>query len=179
MSRQAQAGGGAAEGQTLFEVANFSKVWVDLNLFGGQVIDVQPGQDVTITRLYDGKSVVAKIDSILPGTSIASQSAIARATLDNSEGQWRPGIAVTAMIATRSREASLVIPRAALQTMDGGDAVFVRTGDIYTSRAVKLGEIDAKFVEVLEGIKPGDEVVVEQSYLIKADIEKSGAAHED
>lgn len=179
LSRQAQAGAGATEGQTLFEVADFSKVWVDVNLFGGQVIEVQPGQRLTVTRLYDGKNTSATIDRILPGTSIASQSAIARAMLDNGNGQWRPGTAVTALIATRSREAALVIPRSAIQTMDGADAVFVRSGETYSARPVKLGETDIDSVEVLDGLRAGEEIVVEQSYLIKADIEKSGAAHED
>jgi cobalt-zinc-cadmium efflux system membrane fusion protein len=48
----------------------------------------------------------------------------------------------------------------------------------YTARSVRLGNRDADRAEVLEGVAAGDEVVVEQSYLIKADIEKAGAAHE-
>ena len=43
---------------------------------------------------------------------------------------------------------------------------------------MKLGKRDASQVEILSGLKPGDQVVVEQSYLVKADIEKSGASHE-
>ncbi|MCL1500296.1 efflux RND transporter periplasmic adaptor subunit [Xanthomonas nasturtii] len=178
LSRQAQTGGGAAEGQTLFEIANFSRVWADLTVFGRQIIDVRPGQHVIVERLYDGHQVSATVDSVLPGTASASQSTVARVTLDNSDDQWRPGVAVTGKIATRSRDAAVVVPRGAVQTMDGQAAVFVRTGDIYTSRAVKLGEGDARVVEVIEGLKVGEEVVVEQSYLIKADIEKSGASHE-
>jgi hypothetical protein len=42
----------------------------------------------------------------------------------------------------------------------------------------ELGKRDATQVEVLSGLKAGDQVVVEQSYLVKADIEKSGASHE-
>ena len=43
---------------------------------------------------------------------------------------------------------------------------------------MKLGERDARNAEVLEGLKAGEEIVVEQSYLIKADLEKGSAAHE-
>jgi len=43
---------------------------------------------------------------------------------------------------------------------------------------VELGQRDAMQVEILSGIRPDDEVVVEQSYLVKADIEKSGASHD-
>ncbi|MBO9770019.1 MULTISPECIES: efflux RND transporter periplasmic adaptor subunit [Xanthomonas] len=179
LSRQAQVGGGAAEGQMLFEVVDLSKVWVDLSVFGAQMASVQPGAEVVVTRLYDSFSATTRIDNVLPGASAASQSAIARATLNNQDGQWRPGVAVTATVAISRRDVALVVPRSALQRMDGKDAVFVRNGETYTAHPVKLGQSDTQRVEILEGLKPGDEVVAEQSYLIKADIEKSGAAHED
>ncbi|PZP57750.1 MAG: efflux RND transporter periplasmic adaptor subunit, partial [Pseudoxanthomonas spadix] len=121
LSRQAQVGGGAAEGQPLFEIANLSKVWADLNLFGDQIRQVPAGAPVTLTRLYDGSAAQATIERVLPGTFAASQSAIARITLDNADGQWRPGMAVTARITTARRDAALVLPLAALQTMDGRD----------------------------------------------------------
>lgn len=178
LTRQAQVGGGAAEGQVLFDIADLSKVWVDLSVFGPQMASVMSGSSVVVTRLYDGTSAQATIDGVLPGASAASQSSIARATLQNPDGQWRPGVAVTAKIATSNRNVALIVPRSAMQTLDGGEAVFVRTGDTYTAHAVKLGEGDTVQVEVLEGLKAGDEVVVEQSYLVKADIEKSGASHE-
>jgi len=62
--------------------------------------------------------------------------------------------------------------------MDGKDVVFVRSGDTYTARPVRLGARDAGKVEVLEGLTPGEQVVVEQSYVVKADIGKAGASHE-
>jgi cobalt-zinc-cadmium efflux system membrane fusion protein len=43
---------------------------------------------------------------------------------------------------------------------------------------LELGERDGEWVEVLGGIDPGTPYVVEQSFLIKADIEKSGASHD-
>jgi len=78
----------------------------------------------------------------------------------------------------RERQAALVVPVLALQTFEGEAVVFIREGNSYTPRAVKLGERDALNAEVLEGLKEGEEVVVEQSYLIKADLEKESAAHE-
>ena len=43
---------------------------------------------------------------------------------------------------------------------------------------LELGEADADWIEVTGGLKPGAEYVLENSYLIKADIEKSGASHD-
>ena len=71
-----------------------------------------------------------------------------------------------------------MVPLTALQRFRDEDVVFVRDGEDYESRALELGRRDGANVEVLSGLEPGDVVVVAQSYLVKADIEKSGASHE-
>jgi cobalt-zinc-cadmium efflux system membrane fusion protein len=56
--------------------------------------------------------------------------------------------------------------------------VFAREGESYSPRTVKLGERDSRHAEVLEGLTAGEQIVAEQSYLIKADLEKESAGHE-
>jgi cobalt-zinc-cadmium efflux system membrane fusion protein len=63
--------------------------------------------------------------------------------------------------------------------MDNETVVFIRAGDTYAPRPVRIGERDAENAEVLAGLQGGEEIVVAQSYLIKADLEKESAAHED
>jgi cobalt-zinc-cadmium efflux system membrane fusion protein len=162
----------------LFELADLSTLWVDLHLFGGDAQHITSGLPVEITRLSDGAQTLAKLDRVLPGTATASQSTVARATIRNEDGQWRPGAAVRARVTVHERQAALAVPVSALQAFEGGTVVFVRDGDHYAPRNVKLGERDGRNAEVLEGLAPGEEVVVEQSYLIKADLEKESAGHE-
>lgn len=162
----------------LFEVADLSTLWVDLHLFGGDAQHITPGLAVEVSRLSDGAQITTKLDRILPGTATASQSTVARATIRNTDGQWRPGAAVRARVTVRERQAALVVPVAALQTFEGDTVVFRREGDQYSPRKLKLGERDSRNVEVLEGLAAGEEIVVEQSYLIKADLEKESAGHE-
>ncbi len=162
----------------LFEVADLSKLWVDLHLFGADAQHIAPGHRVRISRLSDGMSAETVLERVLPATATASQSTVARAVIDNADGHWRTGAAVRAWITVAIDEVALVLPLSAVQAMDGSDAVFVRKGDRYESRPVKLGRRDGVSVEVLDGLDAGEFVVVEQSYLIKADIEKSAAGHE-
>ena len=157
----------------LFEIADLSRLWADLHLFGSDVERLEAGMSIEIIRLSDGAAVNTTVDRILPGTAAASQTAIARAAIDNVDGRWRPGSAVRARISVSETPAELVAPLTALQTMQGESVVFVREGEEYFVRPVKLGERDARQVEILEGVAAGDEIVVEQSYLIKANIEKS------
>lgn len=178
VTRAAQVGGGAAEGQVLFEIADLSQVWVDVHVFGAEAASLRPGDEIEVVDLYGGEPSVGRLQRILPGTAIASQSVVGRAVLENPASNWRPGAGVNVRITTASENADLVVPQSAVQSMDGRDAVFVRTGDTYTSHPVTLGKRDATHVQVLEGVAASDEVVVEQSYLIKADIEKSAAGHD-
>jgi membrane fusion protein, heavy metal efflux system len=171
--------GDLAGDEPLFELADLSSLWVDLHLFGGDAQHITRGLAVEITRLSDGVQATTTLDRILPGTATASQSTVARATIRNADGQWRPGAAVRARVTVSQREVPLSVPIAALQTFEGERVVFVRKGDEFTPRAVKVGQRDAAHAEVTDGLAAGEEIVVEQSYLIKADLEKESAAHED
>lgn len=178
LSRQAQVGGVAGEGQLLFEIGDLSQLWVDLHIFGADTQHITAGVPVTVTRMTDGVSQATTLERVLPGTATASQSTVARATVDNADGLWRPGAAVRARIVVASTPADIVVPLTALQSMDGRDVVFVREGETYQARPVALGARDARQVAVSAGLQAGEEVVVEQSYTVKADIGKAGAGHE-
>ena len=56
--------------------------------------------------------------------------------------------------------------------------MFIQVDDTYEIRPLELGTSDGTLTEVLEGLQAGDRYVVDNSYLIKADIEKSGASHD-
>ena len=178
LARQAQVGGVAGEGTPLFEIGDLSTLWVDLHIFGNDTQHITAGVPVTVARMTDGVSQTTTLERVLPGTATASQSTVARATLRNDDGLWRPGAAVKARIVVATQPAAQVVPLSALQSMDGKDVVFVRTGDTYTARPVRLGARDAGKVEIKDGLRVGEQVVVEQSYVVKADIGKAGASHE-
>lgn len=178
LARQAQVGAVVGEGTPLFEIGDLSELWVDLHIFGADTQHITAGVPVTVTRMTDGVSQGTTLERVLPGTATASQSTVARAVVRNEDGLWRPGAAVRARIVVAIQPAEKVVPLSALQTMDGSDVVFVRDGETYTARPVTLGARDASKVEVKAGLEVGEQVVVEQSYVVKADIGKAGAAHE-
>jgi cobalt-zinc-cadmium efflux system membrane fusion protein len=164
--------------ESLFEIADLSTVWVDLHVYGADAVHLGAGNRVEVERLTDGALAQTAIERVLPATATASQSTIARATLGNADGGWRPGAAVRARVTVAEREAAIAIPLSALQRFRDWDVAFIRVGDAFEVRPLELGERDASRVEVLAGLEPGDEVVIAQSFLIRADIEKSGASHD-
>jgi cobalt-zinc-cadmium efflux system membrane fusion protein len=178
LARNAALGSMASDSVPLYEIADLSSLWVDLHIFGADAGHIRAGAPVEVRRLSDGATMTTRLERVLPGTATASQSTVARATIANRDGLWRPGSAVTARITVDRERVDLAVPVAALQTFRDWTVVFIRVGDTYEVRPVELGKRDATQVQVLAGLKAGDAVVVEQSYLVKADIEKSGASHD-
>src|SRR5690606_3019347 len=176
VERSASVGGLASEGAPLFEIADLSQLWVDLHIFGADAQHIQPGVPVAVTRMSDGETVRTTLERVLPG--MATASTVGRAPSDNAPPQWRPGTAVRARIPVAQEPVDLMVPLTALQSMDGQESVFVREGETYLTRHVELGARDATQVQILSGLSEGEEVVVTESYLIKADIGKEGAAHD-
>jgi len=178
LARNAALGSIASEGAALYEIADLSSLWVDLHIFGADAGHIRAGGPVEVRRLSDGATANTRLERVLPGTATASQSTVARAIIANRDGLWRPGSAVTARITVDRERVDLAVPLAALQGFRDWTVVFIRAGDTYEVRPVELGKRDATQVQVLSGLAAGDQVVVEQSYLVKADIEKSGASHD-
>ena len=169
--------GDVAGSQILFEIADLSLLWVELNAFGSDAERVRPGMAVRVTSA-GGASATTTLDRILPVADPSSQSVVARVLLPNSDGRWRPGMAVSAEVTVGSREVPLGVKLPALQRFRDFTVVFAQVGDTYEVRMLELGERDHEHVEVLGGLAAGTEYVVEQSFLVKADIEKSGASHD-
>lgn len=178
LQRNASVGAVAGEGMVLFEIADLSELWVDLHIFGADAQHITAGVPVTVTRMSDGVVAETTLERILPSTATASQSTVARARIDNADGLWRPGSAVKARVAVAQLPVAFMVPLTAVQNTGERDVVYVRQGDTYTERPVRLGRRDAERIEVLSGLKAREQVVVAQSFLIKADIGKSSAAHE-
>lgn len=164
--------------EALFVLVDLSEVWVDLAAFPKQRRALRLGQTVKIKSGENNSAAVAKIDYLAPVGSSASQSILVRAYLPNPEGRWLPGLLVTGDVLIAEEDVPLAVEVSALQRFRDFDVVFAKFDDHYEVRMLELGRRDGMYVEVLGGLKPGIEYVVGNSYLIKADIMKSGASHD-
>ena len=169
--------GEATGSDPLFIIADITRVWAELNVFGQNLNRVMPGQHVVVESL-NAQPVEGKINWISPLAAHASQSVNARVELDNEEIRVRPGQFVRARVTISEHDVPLAVQLSALQRFRDFDVVFAKYDETYEVRMVTLGRRDDQRVEVTGGLKPGTEYVTGNSYLIKADIEKSGASHD-
>lgn len=170
--------GEQAEGQPLFTVADLSSVWVELSLFPRDRSRIKTGQAVRVKAADGGLVGDGQIVFVSPLGSAASQSLAARVLLDNRDGRWTPGLYVQGEVAVGSSPVALAVPVAALQELEGGTSVFVDDADGLEARVVKTGRNDGRVVEILEGLKAGDAVVGEGSFVLKAELGKGEAEHD-
>jgi cobalt-zinc-cadmium efflux system membrane fusion protein len=169
--------GEATGNDPLFIIADLSRVWVELDVFGQNLNRVQQGQTVVVESLNE-QPVSGTISWISPLAAHASQSVSARIELANENLQLRPGQFVRGQVTISEHDVPLAVRLSALQTFREFDVVFAKYGETYEVRMLTLGKRDDQRVEVIAGLKPGVEYVTGNSYLIKADIEKSGASHD-
>lgn len=170
--------GNVAGTEALFTLANLSNVWAELHVFPRDLGKINEGQMVTIHSQEEDREVRAPITMILPTTDPLSQTVIAIVTIANPSAEWRPGTIVRADVLIAEKPVSLMVKISALQNVKEDTVIFIKVGNQYEMRKVELGEKDNQWVEVKGGLKPGTSYVVSNSFLIKADIEKSGAEHE-
>jgi cobalt-zinc-cadmium efflux system membrane fusion protein len=89
-----------------------------------------------------------------------------------------PGTFITAEITVGEHAVPLAVRREGIQAFRDSTVVYVQMGDEYEVRMLDLGRAAGDYVEVLGGIDPGTRSVAANSYIITADIEKSGASHD-
>ena len=108
-----------------------------------------------------------------------TQNVVAHVELPNPDGlMWRPGQAVSGDASVTSNEVPLAVRTRALQRFRDFTVVFARVGETYEVRMLELGRRSPEWTEVLGGIAPGEVYVSDNAFLIRADIEKSGASHD-
>ena len=162
----------------LFIIADHSDVWVELDVFVRDLDLIKKGQSVVVETLDGKHQITSTIDWVSPLTSHASQSVRARITVPNKKAILRPGQFIRGHVTVAEHEVALAVRQTALQRFRDFQVVFARFGDTYEVRMLELGEQNRDWVEVLSGIDAGTQYVTNNSYLIKADIEKSGASHD-
>lgn len=170
--------GDVAGTEPIFVISDPSRTVATFPVFPRDVEKVRPGQSVQIRPLEGDRSQGSTIRDFLPLAEVQTQTVTARAALPNPGGMWRPGMAVRGIVTVDSRQVPLAVRSEAIQQFRDFRVVFAKIGNTYEVRMLELGKEGPEWTEVLGGLKPGTTYVAKNSFVIKADIEKSGASHD-
>ncbi|HET8697938.1 MAG TPA: efflux RND transporter periplasmic adaptor subunit [Gammaproteobacteria bacterium] len=165
--------------RVLFTVADLSTVWVEAALFPRDVGKVQPGQRVTIRGADAGVRAEGEVIWVAPFGSSANQTRTARVQVGNADRRWAPGLYVSAEVLLGETDSPVAVRNDALQMLDGATVVFVHGAHGFEPRAVRTGRGDSESTEILQGLAAGERYAAANSFVLKADLGKAEAEHDD
>ncbi|MBD3771642.1 MAG: HlyD family efflux transporter periplasmic adaptor subunit [Rhodobacterales bacterium] len=169
--------GDVAGSEALFVIADFTNAEARLHVFPRDVSKVKPGQKVRLGVAGGDLDIETTITRFLPITGAESQTRIAVAGLPADTG-LQPGMRIMAEVTTAETDVPLAVRESGLQSFRDFTVVYAKVDETYEVRMLEIGRRDGQYAEILGGLKPGETYVTDNSYLIKADIEKSGASHD-
>jgi RND family efflux transporter MFP subunit len=179
-SRTANLGQVASMAQELFVVTDLSQVWVIGDLYEQDFQAVHVGSEAALTTpAYPTLTLRGRVTYIDPRVDPQTRTAKVRVEVPNTEGRLRLGMYVTLAFTTSGGERTVVIPRAAVQTIGERQVVFVPAPDEegkFLSRPVQVGPLRGDLVTIRSGVQPGEVVVTEGSFFLRAEMLRNAPA---
>ncbi len=157
-------------GDNLFLIADRGVLWVDLAVFEMDARSVRIGTPVEVAvDAIPGKTYPGRVTFIHPTVDEKTRTITARAEVMNRDGALRPGMYATAMVRPATAKV-LTVPTQAVLPTGTQNLVFVNRGDgRFMPRAVAVGMRSDSLVEIVSGLKPGDEVIASAAYLLDSE----------
>ncbi|WP_442846082.1 efflux RND transporter periplasmic adaptor subunit [Leeuwenhoekiella sp. H156] len=168
------------QGQPLLKLSNLNSVWAEFDAYENQLSLFKKGQKLNIqTNAYPGRSFEGVISFIDPILNTGTRTVTVRATLTNREDLFKPGMFVTAMVegALGTGTEALAIPATAVMWTGERSLVYVKpnpTEPVFEMREVTLGPKQGDTYAILEGLAPGEEIVVNGTFTVDAAAQLNG-----
>lgn len=184
IERTAVVGQQADPSKPLFEIAGLESLWLVVQAFERDAAQVREGAPARITfPALPGRTFEGTVDQVGLQVDAESRTVPIRLTLANPEGLFRPGMSATGAIDLGGVGADIVaVPAASLQRLEEQWVVFLPRGEgAFEIRTVGRGRDLGGEVEIVSGVSPGETLVVEGAFLLKAEADKArgaGEAHE-
>ncbi len=172
IKKEALAGHFAKAGMHQYEIADLSRVWVDVEVYEYELPYIQTGMTVEMELSYlPGKRFQGKVLFIYPFLNAKTRTAKLRLAFDNGEGQLKPDMYANVFLESVVDPDALVIPQEALIDSGVRKVVFVARGEgKFEPRDVKIGvEGTNNTFQVLEGLKEGEEIVVSAQFMFDSE----------
>ena len=166
-------------GQELFVVTDLSTVWVIGDLYEKDFGSVRVGSEATVTvPAAPRETLRGRVAYIDPRVDAATRTAKVRVEVPNRGGDLRLGMYVSVSFQAGMGERRTLVPKSAVQMLGERAVVYVPVPDganRFAERQVRLGLGVGELVQVLEGVTPGERVVTEGSFLLRAEAAKTRA----
>jgi len=162
----------------LFTVVDLSTVWVLADLYERDFATVRVGSTVTVTTgAYPDRLLHGRVSYIDPQVNRETRTARLRVEVPNPQGDLRLGMYADVIVGTERRREVAVVPRAAIQNVGSRTVVYLAkpaAAGTFVERDVVVGRVTPSDAEIEEGLAPGDVVVTDGSFFVRAELERLG-----
>ncbi|MGD8859236.1 MAG: efflux RND transporter periplasmic adaptor subunit [Myxococcales bacterium] len=180
LQRMVEEGQYVRAGSPLFQIADLSQVWVQIEAYETDLPYLKEGQTVTVeVQSLPDRAFTGRVAFIDPVVDEQQRTARVRVEVENPDGELRPGMFAEATVQAESGlQDSLTIPASAPLFTGRRSVVYVEVPGTerptYEARTVQLGTRAGPVYPVLSGLHEGDRVVVQGAFVIDADLQLQG-----
>ena len=179
--KMAEEGDYVKQGQPIVKVSNLGTVWAMFDAYENQISQLKEGQKITVTtNAYPNKEFEAKVSFIDPSLNTQSRTITVRATLNNKEGLFKPGMFVTSKVQlskSTENQSQISVPASAVLWTGVRSLVYVKTNPneaIFEMREVTLGAKNGDNYTIVDGLSNGEEVVTNGTFTVDAAAQLQG-----
>ncbi len=158
-------------GESLYQVTDLSSVWVLADVFEQDIGLVKTGTKASVTiNAYPGKTYQGRITYVYPTLKPETRTVPVRVELANPGGLLKPAMFAQVEMSVGAKGSVLTIPDSAVIDTGTRRIVLIQLQEgRFQPREVKLGAHSDNYVEVRDGVKEGEQVVVAANFLIDAE----------
>lgn len=178
IEKRVAVGAAVKDDADLFTIADLGTVLAKVTIYDNDLRSVRTGQEVTVKSEALGAEARGKLEYLGPMIGKETRAAVAHVLMPNPNQLWRPGLFVTVFVVQEEFTVPVAVAAEAVQQLRDWEVVFLQEGNLFEACPLELGRRDEQWVEVLGGLPAGMKYVAKNSFLIKADILKSGATHD-
>ncbi|MFQ5703448.1 MAG: efflux RND transporter periplasmic adaptor subunit [Gemmatimonadales bacterium] len=171
MDKNVLIGSATKPGQQLYMIADLSVVWIETEFYEADLSLIAEGQsaDVSVTA-YPGESFPGRLEYVYPTLDEKTRTLKARIAVRNKGNRLKPGFYATVRLSANVADSALAIPASAIIRTGERELVFVvQPSGMLEPRDVRLGLRAGKWVQVLEGLQPGERLVNSATFLIDSE----------
>lgn len=157
-------------GQTLYTIADLSRVWVEAEVREQDAGSIQQGSSVTVElAAFPGRRIPGRVEYVYPTLQSEARTLKARIAISNPDGRLKPGMYATVRLSSPSRTA-LTVPNSAVVHTGERAVVFVGLGGgRILPQEVEVGRTAGDHTEILAGVEPGQRVVTSAQYILDSE----------
>lgn len=160
----------------LFRVGDLSHLWLTVHAFERDAVRVRTGSIARVTfPALPGRVFTGAVTLVGRQVDVVSRTIPVRIEIENTAGVLRPGMSAAAWVRLGDAGGTVVaVPAASLQRLEDEWRVFIPKSEAtFEMRSVGRGRDLGGEVEIVSGLRPGEDVVVDGAFLLKAEAEKA------